>query len=164
MSSFQAACTFSWSRARSGSSAYSRSSMRRLNSVKRPEQGEKCLFCRADGSGDGAPQGFGVLGFVHRIAGKLLGECLQVLDCQFVLFFAASRESEQDHGKRLQVISIFSGLFHFGHAQGFIAMDAPKPQNKSCGSGEGADDEISDSWRNENALTIRMLPERKSSV
>ena len=86
--------------------------------------------------GDRTPKGFGVLGLVNAIAGKLLGKFLKVLLRQGNLIFAPSRESQEQLGERPEIVADDGGLLHLRHAALLVAVDSAEPKDETSGTGK----------------------------
>src|ERR1700730_3950866 len=128
------------------------------------ERASEELLRRTYGGRNRPAEGFGVLRFIDRIAGEFLGEFLQVLDGQVVLFLAACGEGQQDLRKGFQIIGVIGGLFHLRHTERLLPMDAAEPQNKSRRTGQRADHVIGNTRGNVDVIGVGMLSKKQFGV
>src|SRR5437588_7103596 len=109
---------------------------------------------------NGPPHRFCIFGGVERALRKFLAQFVKQFLRQRVLFFSASRQCQQDLGKRLQVPSVFNCFSKLLHAELFVAVDSSEPKQEACTAREASDNVVGRSQRDIRVIGVRLLCEQ----
>src|SRR5260370_35834471 len=91
---------------------------------------------------NGPAHRFRILGGVQGTFGKFIAQFTQQFLRQGILFFSASRQSQQALGKRLQIASPRNCFSDLLHAKFLVAVDSPKLEKESRTTRKASNDVI----------------------
>src|ERR1700674_5148282 len=106
---------------------------------------------------NGPPHRLSIFSGVKRTLRKFLAQLVKQFLRQGVLFFPASRQGQQDLGKRLQVPSVFNCFSKLLHTELSVAVDSSEPKHEARTAREASDNVVGRSQRDVRVIGVRLL-------